>query len=518
MREYFAYIRVSTVKQGERGSSLQEQRSAIEAFASRNALKINSWFEEKETAAKGGRAVFSRMMSELEKKRAHGVIIHKIDRSARNLKDWARLGELIDRGIDVQFAHDSVDLRSRGGRLSADIQAVVAADYIRNLRDEVRKGFYGRLKQGFYPLPAPVGYVDQGPAKAKIIDPVRGPLVRQAFELYGSGTIGLKALRVEMARRGLTAPLSGKPLSLTGVSTMLNNPFYAGIIRIRRTNETFEGAHEPLVSQTLFNRVHDILRGKTVSRTLRHALQFQRLIRCAVCGRALIGEVQKSKYVYYRCHECPGVIVREEVLEHAFVAELQFLSWASGDERDAVEDVVRDMSESAVERQEERARAVKMQIARCDERIARLTDALIDGVIDKELFEPRKQAVLEDKRALVDELTQVASGDDPAQRALKDLELGSTAQSSYQMAIPSERREIVRTLTSNFLVQGKKPYVELRSPFREIAEARKTQLGGPHRITPRTRARRLIEAVMDALAKCDMAQGTRRGRSFGQAV
>jgi len=34
--------------------------------------------------------------------------MHKIDRSARNLRDWSDLGELIDRGIAVHFAHESV--------------------------------------------------------------------------------------------------------------------------------------------------------------------------------------------------------------------------------------------------------------------------------------------------------------------------------------------------------------------------------------------------------------------------
>jgi site-specific DNA recombinase len=55
------------------------------------------------------------------------------------------------------------------------MQAVVAAHYVRNLREEVRKGFYGRLKQGFYPLKAPIGYLDCGGGKPKAIDPVAGP-------------------------------------------------------------------------------------------------------------------------------------------------------------------------------------------------------------------------------------------------------------------------------------------------------------------------------------------------------
>src|SRR4051794_3268510 len=143
------------------------------------------------------------MMRELRRSKARGVIIHKIDRGARNLKDWADLGELIDSGMEVHFANESLDLHSRGGRLSADIQAVVAADYIRNLREETIKGFYGRLKQGFYPRPAPLGYRDQGSALAKLADPIQAPLITQAFELYGSGLYNLDRLTREMHRLGL---------------------------------------------------------------------------------------------------------------------------------------------------------------------------------------------------------------------------------------------------------------------------------------------------------------------------
>ena len=92
------------------------------------------------------------MIAALRKGQADGLVIHKIDRSARNFGDWAKIGELADAGIDVHFATESLDFRSRGGRLSADIQAVIAADYIRNLREETIKGINGRLKQGLYPF------------------------------------------------------------------------------------------------------------------------------------------------------------------------------------------------------------------------------------------------------------------------------------------------------------------------------------------------------------------------------
>ena len=93
--ECFAYTRVSTAKQGE-GVSLEAQKDAIQAFADQNDLVVSHWFEEKETAAKSGRPVFSNMMKQLHQRKASGVIIHKIDRSARNLSDWAKIGELSD--------------------------------------------------------------------------------------------------------------------------------------------------------------------------------------------------------------------------------------------------------------------------------------------------------------------------------------------------------------------------------------------------------------------------------------
>src|ERR1700728_382996 len=202
MNAYFAYIRVSTVKQGEHGASLPEQRDAIITFAARNGLTVSAWFEERETAAKIGRQEFSRMVAALKKKKAAGVIFHKIDRSARNLKDWSTVQDLAEQGIDVRFAHESVNLGSNEGKLTGDFLAVISAHYIRNLRDEVKKGIRGRLKQGLYPMAAPLGYLDQGGGKPKLPDPTRAPHIRDAFELYASG-MSLVPLSDELYRRGL---------------------------------------------------------------------------------------------------------------------------------------------------------------------------------------------------------------------------------------------------------------------------------------------------------------------------
>ena len=99
MKIYYAYTRISTIKQGENGISLVEQRESIERYTHKHRLFISEWHEEQLSAAKNGHPVFTSLVKALRKNKAQGLIVHKIDKSARNLKDWASIGELIDQGI-----------------------------------------------------------------------------------------------------------------------------------------------------------------------------------------------------------------------------------------------------------------------------------------------------------------------------------------------------------------------------------------------------------------------------------
>jgi site-specific DNA recombinase len=310
MKTYFAYVRVSTARQST-GTSLAEQRLAIERYAKERRLPITHWFEEIQTAAKSGRSVFQDVIRRLDRKQAQGLILHKIDRGARNLWDWAHLGELMDQGTEVRFAHDDLDLDTRGGRLVADLLAVIAADCIRNIREETRKGFLGRLRQGLYPLPAPIGYLDRGSGKAKVPDPIKAPLVILAFQRYATGEYILRALAAELSQRGLSTRRGG-PLTPTMLSRLLRRPFYAGTCTMGEVS--FPGIHQPLISPELFQRVQQVLRRrKPGRRRFQHTFRYRRCLRCLVCGYALIGELKKG-HTYYRCHQCPGTCFREESL------------------------------------------------------------------------------------------------------------------------------------------------------------------------------------------------------------
>jgi site-specific DNA recombinase len=372
MQGYIGYIRVSTVRQGTKGVSLQEQRDAILRYAERNQFPITLWLEEMETAAKQGRPVFNKALKLLRQKKAQGIILHKLDRGARNLKDWAAIGELSDQGVEVHFVNESLDLQSRGGRLSADIQAVVAADYIRNLREETRKGFYGRLKQGLYPLRAPLGYLDQGKAKTKTIDPVMGPLARKAFELYGTARYSLDTLGEELHRLGLRNHNGGR-VTRNGISTLLNNPFYIGIIRIRLSGESFAGIHEPLIGKVVFDRVQAVLTGKMNTCTQRHAFLFRRLLECATCHYSLIGERQKG-HVYYRCHNkrCPPTSIREETIVAGVARFLQQMQF-NDEEKEYFKARIVKLRENWMSRQEDEIQSLKMRHGQIKDRLNRLT-------------------------------------------------------------------------------------------------------------------------------------------------
>lgn len=483
MNRFFAYIRVSTAKQGEHGVSLAEQRDAITRFAARSELKIVSWFEERQTAAKRGRPVFNRMLKFLKSGRADGVVIHKIDRSARNLKDWADLGELIDSGVEVHFANESLDLQSRGGRLSADIQAVVAADYIRNLREETRKGFYGRLKQGLYPLPAPVGYLNAGKGR-KEIDPIKGPLVRRAFELYATGKTNILLLVDEMYRLGLRNRNGGK-VTRNGMCRLLNNRFYMGLIEMKQSRETFAGAHQPLITKRLFDAVQDVLHGRAVRRTNRNSFLFARLLKCRLCGYSLIGESQKG-HVYYRCHTrtCPTTGIREEAVDETLrqvLARLQF----NGREQEYLAARLEETRLNWAKECRAANDSIQVALAGVRNRLGRLTDAYIDRMIDKEIFEERKAALLAEKLDLEQRQKDMGSSEFP-DRLKIFLELAGTAYLTYELGSLEAKRDLVLSVTSNRYVDGKKCVFMLYPTFETVANRFKSTNGSPSKVIART--------------------------------
>ncbi len=504
MGTYFAYARVSTPRQGERGVSLQEQRDAIERYSRIHGLTISRWFEDRESASHTGRTSFSEMLRLLRIGKIEGVIIHKIDRSARNLYDWADIAKLSESGVQVHFAAENVDLKTVAGRLSADIQAVVAAHYSRNLREEVKKGLYGRLKQGFYPLRAPVGYLDQGSAKPKVADPIRAPLIQEAFRLYSTAQYSLPQLAEEMYARGLRN-LRGGPVTVNGMATILRNAFYTGLMKIQKTGQTFEGLHQPIISPELFETAQTVLAGKRVDRADAQVFTYSRSLKCLSCGYSLIAEQQKG-HVYYRCHNrpfktpttCPPTSIREEDVDEAVILALERID-LTNEELELGRSMLRASHEENDKNREAQINGLRLQLEAMRLRLAKAGDLLLDGMIDRSVYETKQRDILLDQTKVRATLLDLERGNLEATRRVEiAVELAKSPSIQYKMASSAERRNLSRILLSNVSVSQKNVSVTLAVPFNLISERAKDDECRPYRGTCRTWEQILRDLIREA--------------------
>ena len=465
MKTYFGYTRVSTTKQGE-GASLPAQREAIYAYAQQNNLLITDWYEEQETAAVTGRPAFNSMVKRLQAGEADGLIIHKIDRSARNFRDWAHIGELADSGIDIHFVTETLDFQSRGGRLAADIQAVIAADYIRNLREETRKGVEGRLRQGLYPFKAPIGYLDMGAGNPKVPDPETAPLVAEAFHLYSSGNFSLAALRNELIALGLCG-MQGRAMHVTALGRMLSNPFYMGTIEILTTGETYPGVHQPLIDPALFKQVQTVLQSRARKTMSKHDYLYRGIFKCSLCGSAMTAEKQKS-WVYYRCHKkgCPTKTVREDHITEYLKTLLQGI-WA--------DDVFwKEVGQQLIAWHKKRPAtpnlycSITMQLKTTQARLNKTIDAYVDGKIPEAVFEERSKELHERCSAL--KLAQNHAREIPTERAqlIKFIKSLSDLEGTLTPLTNSERREFVELFTKNRFLSSNHIEVSLADYHKQL--------------------------------------------------
>jgi DNA invertase Pin-like site-specific DNA recombinase len=484
MQNVYGYIRVSGKKQ-EDGASLPEQKRIIKEYAKSNNLNIIHFYEETKTAAKRGRPFFSQMLENLKQDKAQGVIMHKIDRSARNLHDWAAIGDLIDNNIAVYFAHESLNLNERGGRLSADIQAVMASDYIRNLKQEILKGIRGRLKDGYYPSRAPVGYKDNGRGQLKTIHPKQGKLVKELFNLYASKEHNVITLADEMYKRGLRN-YKGNRVCKSGISRILNNPFYIGVIKMK--DEFYEGKHEPLISTQLFKRVQLILTNRQNNRIIKHDYLFRKHLKCGECKYLMSGERQKGR-VYYRCQTkgCSTKSVREDYVEH-FVKNCLSTISLSRKEISHIETLFDGRKEHLGDIIEERVQGLTLQLSKYEKENERLLDAYLENIIDSETLSIKKEQILFKKREIQESISNARNMENEGvlSEESKFLELCYKPLKLYDSAILEEKREMLKNITSNLTVRGRSISFTMLSPYRELANRDILVLGDVTRGNTRT--------------------------------
>ena len=201
--------------------------------------------------------------------------------------------------------------------------------------------------------------------------------------------------------------------------------------------------------------------------------------------------------MYYRCHtkSCPTVSIREEIVETAVVRAISPITFNKS-ECEYLESRIEVLAADWKTEQEAQGKALDLQRGQIEERLAHLTDAFIERLIDRSLFEERKNALLLQRQGLDEQVAVLRQERDLfARRLYQILELCKSANSLHKSGLPEEKRALLEIVTSNRSAIDKDVEITLAEPFLTIANRVKHSNGSPYRGTPRTLDRMLEDLI-----------------------
>ncbi len=122
------YARVSTDRQAEYGVSLDAQEAKIRAMATVQGAELFEVIVDGGDSAKSlNRPGLQRLMELVSSGKVQGVIVAKLDRLTRSVKDLCRLLELFEKHkVALISVAESLDTGSAAGRLVITIMAAVS--------------------------------------------------------------------------------------------------------------------------------------------------------------------------------------------------------------------------------------------------------------------------------------------------------------------------------------------------------------------------------------------------------
>lgn len=302
------YLRVSTKEQAEEGYSIPAQAEACRRFTADRGWELADEFVDRDESARtADRPQLQAMLTRLaEGPSIDCLVVHKLDRLARNLEDHAAVRAALRKaGVQLHSVTETLE-DSASGKLVEGILASIAEFYSANLGQEIRKGLDQKAAQGGWPGRAPFGYRNvrrdtPGRRGESVLEPdQQSPLVVWAFERYATGELSLAALTEALAEKGLRNRL-GNPPGKSAIHGMLRNPVYAGIVRWKDIDR--EGTHPPLVSRELFDKVQTVLDAHSSGgeRSWKHDHYLKGTLVCAECGSKMYYVVAKGRFGYFRC-------------------------------------------------------------------------------------------------------------------------------------------------------------------------------------------------------------------------
>ncbi|MFA6227944.1 MAG: recombinase family protein [Patescibacteria group bacterium] len=471
--KYFIYARKSTEEEDRQILSIEAQLVELKEFAAKEKLEIVASFQEAKTAKEPGRIIFGEMLARIEKGEASGIISWHPDRLARNSVDGGKIIHMIDKGAIKALKFPTFWFEpTPQGLFMLSIAFGQSKYYIDNLRENVKRGMRQKIRNGVWPSLAPIGYLNNPKTRGIDVDPIKGPLIRQIFDLYATEDYSLGDLERFCEEHHLTG-FHGKRVRTSYFFTLLQNIFYTGLMKY--DGEVFEGTHEPLISKKLFEEVKNVMRqrGKKRGRIKKHDFPFVGLLKCS-CGCSITAETQKG-HNYYRCtkkkQNClEKHFLREEELENQIKNYLQKVSIST-------QETEKILFEIDKEEKQAKGEAIitvqnlKSELENINQRLEKLLDVYLSETITTEEYTSRKQKILTRKLELNEKIQDFeqngVSWVEPAREFILSLN-----QANILMQSP-EKKELaafLKNIGSNRILQNRQLLLDFKIPYDLVAQ------------------------------------------------
>ena len=323
------YLRYSSENQTE--NSIEGQRRECMEFAKKNNMVVLAEYIDRAlTGTNDNRPEFRRMIRDSGKKAFGNVIVWKSDRFSRDIFDSVKYErELGKNGVKLLSVTEA-NLETPEGTLLKSMSLGYNQFYSEELSVKVRRGqrenvINGKTLGGYLPF----GYKKEG--DHFVIDEKEGPIVQEAFTLYGERNYSIKAIEEKFHLEGKRRN-DGRPITHCCLEKFLASEKYIGVLKCEGVRN--ENAMPALVSKELF----DLCQSKRTKRKHKNyklkgkeEYYLSGKVFCTECGNQYLGESGTSHtgrfYAYYKCfgakkHRCKARSLSKDVLEGVVLSAL----------------------------------------------------------------------------------------------------------------------------------------------------------------------------------------------------
>ena len=334
------YIRVSTEEQAREGYGLAAQKEAIRSYCAEQGWHLLEVYSDagRSGTSLRGREALARLLEDAERGHFRWVVLWKLDRLARNLRDLLEICDRLEAvSVGTVSIQGGVETGTAAGRMYRNVLGSVAEFERELIVERIKAGLAEKARQGQLLGPLPLGYI-RDESGAVVPDPTVAPLIREAFARYATGRYSLREM-VPWAKNVGLRSTKGNPIDRLSIRKILTNVTYTGQVayHLRRGGGVIgRGKHPAIVDGALFAEVQQMLARRRNPRPSRpHGREpypLTGVALCGACGSPMLGcgvTVKKRwRYRYMRCsvaqrqgrHACVQPMVRAEPLEAQLAA------------------------------------------------------------------------------------------------------------------------------------------------------------------------------------------------------